>query len=132
LIARARITSIAATQDADATYDLTERIAAIQSNASATTSKSDHAFSLSMGDGRTVYHRLSDFKNSEAREYMQQLLDTYEEITGIENRLVKLRSSYANGSRSVGDEIVTLESRLSTARQRERQLTNTVVRLETK
>jgi hypothetical protein len=63
---------------------------------------------------------------------MQQLLDTYEEITGIENRLVKLRSSYANGSRSVGDEIVTLESRLSTARQRERQLTNTVVRLETK
>jgi predicted metal-dependent hydrolase len=85
-----------------------------------------------MGDFHTVYHRLSDFKNSDAREYMLQLLDTYDEITGIENRLAKLRASYANGSQSVDDEIVTLESLLDAARQRERKLTNTVVRLETK
>jgi hypothetical protein len=130
LIARARITSIAATQDADTTYDLTDRIAIAHS--SATDSNSDREFSISMGDFHTVYHRLSDFKNSDAREYMLQLLDTYDEITGIENRLAKLRASYANGSQSVDDEIVTLESLLDAARQRERKLTNTVVRLETK
>jgi hypothetical protein len=132
LIARARITSIAATQDPDKDYsELIALSRTATEQASGSSSDSDNiTFRLSMGDGNTVYHKLSDFHNAQAREHMTELLSLWSDINDTETRLASLRSSYAKGNRSVASEITSLESKLESQRNNEAQLSNTIIRLE--
>jgi hypothetical protein len=132
LIARARITSIAATQDPDKDYS--ELIAlsrtATDHHSESASNANSVSFRLSMGDGHTVYHKLSDFRNVQAREHMIELLDLWSEISTTESRLASLRSSYAKGDRSAANEITSLESKLESQRSNESELSNAIIRLE--
>jgi tetratricopeptide (TPR) repeat protein len=132
LIARARITSIAATQDPDKDYsELIALSRTATEQASGSSSDSDNiTFRLSMGDGNTVYHKLSDFHNAQARDHMTELLSLWSDINDTETHLASLRSSYAKGNRSVASEITSLESKLESQRNNEAQLSNTIIRLE--
>ncbi len=84
---------------------------------------------MAMGNGN-VYHRLSDFKNPEARRAMENLLGIDDEITAITSDLESLREKYRAGNTSVERRIRGLESELDKARARRRTAANKVVRLE--
>jgi hypothetical protein len=132
LIARARISSIAATQDSEKDYSelLALSRTALDQVGEDGSSYDSVTFRLSMGDGHTVYHKLSDFHNDQAREQMEELLNLWDELDETESRLATLRKAYATGDHSVTDEIHTLEDQLEAQQLSEAQLSNAIIRLE--
>ena len=86
---------------------------------------------MSMGNGK-VYTSLSDFKNPQAREAMEQYLDRRAELVRMEQRLAALRKSYADGNHSASSDILELERRTLAARSMLTRLRNTVIRTETR
>lgn len=130
LAARARIASIAATQDSDKDYDaLRRRVSELARNASQETDRASAPFAIAMSDG-TVRHSLAEFRNPEARRAMENLLGIDDEIAAISSDLDALREKYRSGNTSVQRRILGLESELEKARARRRTAVNKVVRLE--
>lgn len=128
---RARITSIAATQEPGKDYDALRRRAAEMARAAATDNADDDGpyFEIAMGDG-SVYTTMGDFRNPEARRAMENLLGIDDEIRAIASDLDALRAKYRAGNDSVGRRITGLEAELDKARARRRTAANKVVRLE--
>ena len=128
---RARISSVAATQDPDKDYNALRRRAAEMARAAATRGNAADApaFEIAMGDGR-VCTSMSDFRNPEARRAMENLLGIDDEIRAISSDLASLREKYRGGNRTVSARIKGLESELDKARARRRTAANKVVRLE--
>lgn len=123
---RAFIRSIKATQEPGKDYS-----AYLKAPAQSGTAKAESEFSMSMGNGK-VYTSLSDFKNPQAREAMEQYLDRRAELARMEQRLAALRKSYADGNHSASSDILELERRTLAARSMLTRLRNTVIRTETR
>ena len=130
IAARARITSIAATQNPDTDYDaLRRRVSELARNASQESARASDGFAIAMSDG-TVRHSLAEFRNPEARRAMENLIGIDDEIAAISSDLSSLREKYRSGNTSVERRIIGLESELEKARARRRSAANKVVRLE--
>lgn len=129
LASRARVTSIAATQEPGKDYDALRRQLGEMTRSDGQNDRHKVDFLMAMGNGN-VYHRLSDFKNPEARRAMENLLGIDDEITAITSDLESLREKYRAGNTSVERRIRGLESELDKARARRRTAANKVVRLE--
>ena len=132
LAARARILSIAATQDPDKDCDALRRRVNELARADGTgtsAGEETRTFAIAMADGR-VYTRLADFGNAEARRAMESVLGIDDEIAAICADLETLRDKFRNGNTSVAPRIRGLESELEKARTRRRSAANKVVRLE--
>ncbi len=123
---RAFIRSIKATQEPGKDYS-----AYLKAPAQSGMAKAESEFSMSMGNGK-VYTSLSDFKNPQAREAMEQYLDRRAELVRMEQRLAALRKSYADGNHSASSDILELERRTLAARSMLTRLRNTVIRTETR
>ncbi len=129
LVAKAKITSIAATQTSDVSA-LRERIASIEEGGK----KRGHqrsAFELSMGNGK-VYTSLDDFQNRQARQEMSKLLKEQAQLDAQEQRLQQLRDRYRGGEKSLSDQILDAEAAVEYSRQQLSEWRNKVIRLETR
>lgn len=132
LVNRAKVLSIASTQEPGKDYDaLRRRVAELSRHAAAASSDSP-AFEIAMADGSTVYRRMSDFRSPEARRAMESLIGIDDEIAAITSDLEALREKYRAGNTSVAQRIRGLESELDKARARRVSAVNKVVRLEGK
>jgi len=123
---RAFIRSIKATQEPDKDYSAYLRM---PEQSASVASESD--FALSMGNGE-VYTTLADFKNPQARNAMEQYLDSRAELARMEQRLDALRRTYASGDHAVASDILELERRVVAARSMLIRMRNTAIRIETK
>lgn len=86
-------------------------------------------FILSLGNG-TIYTSLSNFKNKEAVQTMKQYLDRVKDLQEMERQLADLRSQYANGNKSVSEQIFSLEKRVLSAQTMLKRLRNNAIKQE--
>lgn len=125
---RARIRSIRDTWEPDADYSsLIERVAGILP--SGTDKKEQFRFAL---PGGRIYTRLDNFRNPDARIAMRRYLDTEKSIAETRTRLAQLRGKYAGGDTSVASEIRDIERQLLGSGNALRQLSNEIIRYETR
>ncbi|MBE6318894.1 MAG: tetratricopeptide repeat protein [Bacteroidales bacterium] len=87
------------------------------------------AFSLTLPNG-DIYTQFSDFKNQEAAIAMQEYIDAEEDKINKKQHLQKLRQDYANGNRSIADEILSLEKYLIDCDFEITRLRNIVITIE--
>lgn len=126
LIARARLTSIRTTWNADTDRNaLINRIVAARDN-SATREKQ---FEIAI-PGRGVYTNYDDFRTSQARSAMKKLVLEMQQIEQQQQQLDKLRAAYAAGNHSNEAAIVAAEQELETAKAQLVTLRNDVITLE--
>ena len=132
IAARARVDAIAPTQTPGVDY--AGKLAAAREAASASREAADSpgaAFEIAMGNG-TVYTSLSQFRNRQARQAMEQWLERDKELRRLEAQLSALRAAYAKGNRANAKEILSIERRIPALRENLRRIANQVIRLETK
>jgi hypothetical protein len=125
---RAFISSVAATQPEG--FDAQAKLAVLDNlgNASATDAD-DVPFALSLGNGK-VYHSLSDFRNSEARNMMSTYLSDLSAFNTKDERLRAMRRQYAEGNLTLADRIASAEKDLDTARNALLSRRNAIIKLE--
>lgn len=128
---RARITSIADTQNDNADYETIRRHIASIEEGGAGKQRIVRKFVLSLGNGR-VYTSLDDFTDIQAKKEMAKLLKSEAETKKLEQRLSELRYRYSRGDKSVGEEILDLEASVEFSREDNAEQRNKVIRLETK
>lgn len=95
-------------------------------------SKSDDGaveFMLSMPSG-AVYTRLSQFRNAQARQAMQQYLARNNDLNLMQAQLRAMRERYAQGDRSGADDILSLEKRVLAAKPILKRLRNQAIQWE--
>lgn len=129
LAARARITSIAATQEPGKDYDTLRRRINSMGADNTRTAAGTRSIAVALSDGR-VCTSMADFRNNEARRAMESVLGVDDEIAAISADLDKLREMYRGGNKAVARRITTLESDLEKARARRASALRKVVRLE--
>lgn len=129
LAAKARLTSIVATQTSDASA-LRERIASIEEGGSRS-GRHGRRFILPLGNGK-VYTSLDDFSNREARLEMVKLLNEQKRADEQQSRLDGLRERYRKGDRTVSDDILDAEAAVEFIRSGIADMRNKVIRLETR
>ncbi len=128
---RARVSAIAPTQTPGVDY--ASKLAAARAEAAdiQADETNSNAFEIAMGNGQ-VYTSLSQFRNRQARQAMEQWLDRNKELQRLEAQLAALRQAYAKGSRADEKEILSLERRIPALRDNMRRIANQAIRLETK
>lgn len=123
------ISSIADTRNPDVDYDsILSRIDGQSGHDGSDGNPVEFVFP--MGNG-SVYTSLSDFRKPQARDMMEQLLARRKDFAEMKSQLAGLRARYANGDKSVSANILTLERRVMNAPSHLREISNSVVRLET-
>lgn len=128
---RARITSIADTQQpGSAAAEIRSRIASL-GQADRSIRRGKTSFCISMGNG-SVYTTLDDFKNIQARKEMASLLKDEAELERQSRRLDELRDRYRRGDRTVASDILDAEAATEYSRELIAERRNKVIRLETK
>ncbi len=80
--------------------------------------------------GGQVYTSLSQFRNAQARQAMQQFLARSNDLEIMKARLSAMRQRYAQGDHSVSDEILTLEKRVLAAKPILKRLRNQAIQWE--
>ena len=88
-------------------------------------------FSLTLPNGK-VYTSISDFKNEEAIQAMQEYLDELDTLNNLIQQVSQLRVDYSNGLKEIAPEIKVLEQKILTQRSSLTRLRNMVVSLECK
>ena len=88
-------------------------------------------FSLTLPNGK-VYTSISDFKNEEAIQAMQEYLDELDTLNNLIQQVSQLRIDYSNGLKEIAPEIKVLEQKILTQRSSLIRLRNMVVSLECK
>ncbi len=132
LASRAKADCIATTLEPGKDYDaLRSRVAALARESDSTHDSGGPSFAIAMSDG-SVLHSLSDFRTSDGRRAMENLLAIDEEIAAIEADLATLREKYSAGARNVATRIKGLENELDKARKRRAAAANKTVRLESR
>lgn len=127
----ARITSIIDTQDQDTDYsELRDRIASIAEGGSKR-SQAMQRFNIAMGNGK-VYTSLDDFQNVQARRAMVDLISIDAKIKDLADKLDDSRRRYGRGDKSVSGDILDMEAQIEYMREQRVELSNKVIRLETK
>lgn len=122
----ARLDNIEATQEQLTDDEIDElRIKAAEKIANPS-QKGDFKFMISP---TVTYRKLSDFKNMEAMEMMEQYLDESTEYATEEARLKALRRQYTDNN-SIGNEIRQLELRQEKALEALRQLRGRIIAAE--
>lgn len=113
-------------------FNLADAKARIQKPGAETDMKqnSTSAFALSLGDGRVVTST-SQFKNREAGNTMSEVLRTTRILDDTVARLDSMRRAYADGDKSLKNDILTLEKEVDRKRTELKNLTNRVIKLET-
>lgn len=129
LAERARVSSIAATQEPGKDYDSLRR--RINSLAAESTGEpgDTRSFAVVLSDG-SVCTSPADFRNGEARRAMENVLSIDDEIAAISADLDNLRDKYRSGNKAFGRRITALEADLEKARARRAAALRKVVRLE--
>lgn len=122
LMSRARIASIADTQDDENYTEYLQKIARIKPNVAT----EEILFDFSLPDG-SVAHNFDQLPSS-ARDAMATYLNAMADFQDLENELARLRETYAAGDISVAGEITRLERRLENARGALRESSNNVVK----
>lgn len=126
---RARLTSIADTQNPDEDYsNILQNIANIKDD-SASAPKAD--FILAFPNG-TVYKNWSDFKSPQARRLMETYIDAQAEIQEDAKTLETLRLNYKPGDSKTDNTILSIEKKLKQASNTLRRLSNQVINTELK
>lgn len=133
LAERARIVSIALTQEPGKDYDeLRNRVSSMtREGDTAGNAPARRELTLALPDGRVV-QSLAELRSPEARRAGERLMGIDIEIAAISADLATLREKYRNGHSEVAHRIEGLESELTKARARRKTAANTVVRLESK
>lgn len=121
------ITSVAATQPEG--FDAQSKLAVLDKIGTAADDANTTTFALSLGNGK-VYHSLSDFRNSEARNMMSTYLSEVSAYNTQADRLRTLRRQYAEGNLTLTDRIRSAESDLDAARNALMARRNSVIKLE--
>ncbi|MDE7135203.1 MAG: hypothetical protein K2N91_01085, partial [Muribaculaceae bacterium] len=122
LMSRARITSIADTQDDENYSEYLQKIAQIKPTAAV----EENLFDFSLPDG-SVAHNFDQLPSS-ARDAMATYLNLMADFQDLESELARLCEAYAAGDTSVAGEITRLERRLENARGALRESSNNVVK----
>ncbi len=126
LVDKARITDYRSTWEDGKDYaEILQKIDRIELNRNS--KKKEFAFAL---PGGRVYTRMSDFRSTRAKALMEEYLDAVEEFKANEETLLKLRTKYRNGDRSLIDTIKNLEQKLDTDRGILKQKANAVISQE--
>ncbi|MDE5656444.1 MAG: hypothetical protein K2I19_05160, partial [Muribaculaceae bacterium] len=125
----ALLTDIKATQTSGRDYS--ERLARVHSprQAESEQGRGGNLFTLSVG-GR-LYTNLSDFRSSDARHAMTNVIALQREQADIDKRLSAMRARYAAGARDLAGEIRSLERRRSALSTELKRARNQVVKYET-
>lgn len=89
------------------------------------------SFALPISSTTKIYHKITDFRNAEARRAIGQAINARAQVSSIESRLTSLREAYGKGDRSKAFEIQNLEQELESARRDLRNYTNRAISLET-
>ena len=111
--------------------DYSERLAKVHSprQTEGEQARGGNLFTLSAG-GR-LYTNLSDFRSSDARHAMTNVIALQREQADIDDRLSALRARYASGARDLAGEIRSLEHRRSSLSAELKRARNQVVKYET-
>ena len=88
-------------------------------------------FTLNLSNGK-IYHSLTDFKNPEAANAMQEYLDALNATNQKEENLNNLRLKYADGDKSVATQILNLEQQILKEKKELIRLQNIAISLECK
>lgn len=88
-------------------------------------------FTLNLSNGK-IYNSLSDFKNPEAANAMQEYLDAVNATNQKEQSLNALRLKYAGGDKSVANQILNLEKQILNEKKELIRLQNIAISLECK
>jgi hypothetical protein len=121
------ISSVAATQPEG--FNAQAKLAALDNLGTSVADDSDTQFALSLGNGK-VYHSLSEFRNSEARNMMSTYLSELSAYNTRSERLRTLRRQYAEGNLTLSDRISAAETDLDNARGALLSRRNAVIKLE--
>jgi hypothetical protein len=121
------ISSVAATQPEG--FNAQAKLAALDNLGTSVADDSDTQFALSLGNGK-VYHSLSEFRNSEARNMMSTYLSELSAYNTRSERLRTLRRQYAEGNLTLTDRISAAETDLDNARGALLSRRNAVIKLE--
>lgn len=126
LAARARISSIAATQEKGKDYsELRNAIMAIDNRPQ----KPRTTFTFGLPSGR-VAHTFSDFRNPESQALMNRYLTVSQELADTKERLARMRASYGKGDTALEPDILTIEGELTEIRGRLADIANQIARAE--
>ena len=129
LAARAKMEDI--TKTVPANFDLDKaknRIPAPTSNGN--NDLSSPSFELSLGDGR-VLTDVSQFRSREAASSMSDVMRTERILNDTIARLESMRRAFANGDKSLREDIRALEKQIEKQQNELKNLKNRVIRLET-
>ncbi len=122
LMSRARIASIADTQDDEDYTEYIRKIAAVKPAAMV----EETQFEFTMPDGKVAknFDQLPD----SARDAMATYLNALADFQDLESELARLREAYGSGDTSVAGDIRQLERRVENGRAALRELSNNVVK----
>ncbi len=127
----ARLSDYKLTQQPGKDYsDYKEKLAGISRRTEQASSADEPPFPLAIGSSRVIYHKLSDFRDSNARRAMSQAINARAEISSIQSRLSDLRAAYRRGDHSKATAILNLEGQLEDARYRMADAINQAIELE--
>lgn len=94
-----------------------------------TTKKSNDSFSLTLPNGN-IYTSLTDFKNEEAMVAMKEYINAIDLLQSTKNKLYILRKNFAQGNKSVSQEILETEKSILSQQENLIILRNNVIKLE--
>ena len=94
-----------------------------------TNNKLNDSFTLTLPNGN-IYTSFTDFKNNEAMEAMKEYINAIDLLQSTKNKLSTLRKTFAQGDKSVSQEILKTEKSILTQQENLINLRNKVVKLE--
>ncbi|MBQ2839117.1 MAG: CDC27 family protein [Muribaculaceae bacterium] len=94
-----------------------------------TNNKLNDSFTLTLPNGN-IYTSFTDFKNNEAMEAMKEYINAIDLLQSTKNQLSTLRKTFAQGDKSVSQEILETEKSILTQQENLINLRNKVVKLE--
>ena len=123
---RARVTSIAATQQKDKDYSaIRNAIASIDTRPQ----KPRTSFNFGLPGGR-VAHTFADFHNPESQALMNRYLTGCRELADTKARLARMRASYGKGDTSLSADILDTEHEITDIRARLADIANQIAKAE--
>lgn len=129
LVDRARITSVAATHKEGIDYSRYLNAIKNISVSKGTGKNSNGKFAFALPDGRVITS-FDRFKSAAAADLMRDYIDAKQEFESRQKALLELRRAYAEGNRTVADEIRGEEKQLEQFRGRLRTMANGIVKAE--
>lgn len=130
LIAKARLSSIAVTQDSTANYnEIRSRIEQIDQAPVGRRNGTPQVL-FRLPDGRVIT-RIEQLSNADARDALRQYIELKEGIEADAEELTRLRQAYAAGDHQARIDILSLEKRALGDREALKKASNEVIRCET-